>query len=116
MLMAEMLASIVCLQKTQKAFMKPEDFQVQVKNYLGHKQLIIERKGFKDKEMDVSRCSTDILHFCLHNVHTCNRTMIEQNLWPWMAYKPLNQVKQFCMGTSITQVRCGERPSRGRPG
>ena len=68
--MAEMLASsadIVFLQNTQKAFMKPEYFQVQVKNYLGHKQLIIERKGFKNKEMDISRCHTAKLHLVLLN-------------------------------------------------
>ena len=59
-------ADIVCLQKTQKAYiMKPEDFQVQVKNYLGHRQLIIVRKVLSTKRwmyQDVP------LIICLHLV------------------------------------------------
>ena len=73
------------MQKTQKAYMKPEDFQVQVKNYLVHRQPFIVRNGIKYKEMDVSRCSTDNLHFVLvellelpiGNVYACNCTMKE---------------------------------------
>ena len=42
--------------------MRLEDFQVQVRNNLEYGQLIIVRKVITQKEMDVSRSSTDNLH------------------------------------------------------
>ena len=83
-------ADIFCLQETQRAYIKPEDFQVPIRNDLGHGQLIIARKGIRHKELGVLGWSTDIQHLVavelleqpvrnVINVYACNSTKKEQD-------------------------------------
>ena len=69
--------------------MKPEGFQMTVRNDFWHGQLTIVRLSIKNKEMDVSRWSTDNLHLVavelleqricnIINVYGCSFTMKEQ--------------------------------------